>query len=69
MTRAALMGAREIAEVMASTENHGYRLEVQDEVTGRWTVKMFDMTMARAMEYARYFSQTRIVGPTGSVEF
>ena len=70
MTQTALRGARktaEIVEIVMSTENHGYRLEVLDESTNRWAIKMFDMTLARAIEYAKYFRQTRIVGPAGIV--
>lgn len=67
MTQTALRGARKTAEIVMSTENHGYRLEVLDESTNRWAIKMFDMTLARATEYAKYFRQTRIVGPAGIV--
>lgn len=66
MTQTTLTAMRHAADVMASTDNHGYRLEVFT-MPGRWTVKMFDLTLARAEAYAQYFDQARIVDRSGVI--
>ena len=65
MTHATLTGMRQTAQLLMSTNSDGYRLETYNESSRTWSVKMFDLTMDRACEYAKYFHLTRIVDRTG----